>query len=140
MALVNSPAYVGREVGLGGLKLRTKIGRIYINGKRVSSGYITPFTNVVFRSESAKYYIFVQISEEMWNFEEDGSLYHEKAILFLEDLFSRWDHIGTNHIVSIVLFARVFYTDEEAARVPQPVLLSETGRHYKDFYKVYAHF
>lgn len=72
----------------------------------------------------------------MWHFEEDGSLFHEKALLFLEDLFNRWSKIGTNHIVSLVLFSRVFYTGKEAREVPGPVLVSENDRHYKDFYRV----
>lgn len=72
----------------------------------------------------------------MWTFEEDGGLYHEKAVLFLEDLFMRWSKIGTNHLVTLVLFSRVFYSAEEAKTVPPPVLTSETGRHYKDVYRV----
>lgn len=75
----------------------------------------------------------------MWTFEEDGSLYHEKAILFLEDLFNRWTKIGCNHLVTIVLFARVFYDEKERKRIPEPVLTSEDGRAYKDFYKVRRH-
>ncbi|PLW17536.1 hypothetical protein PCANC_06793 [Puccinia coronata f. sp. avenae] len=138
MMMVDSCAWVGREVTLGALKVKTKIGRIYVKGKRVLSGYITPHTKLIFRSESAKYFLFVQISSEMWTFEEDGSLYHEKAILFLEELFSRWASIGTSHLISLILFSRVFYTNEEKDHVPPPVLVSEDGRTYKDFYKVVA--
>jgi hypothetical protein len=72
----------------------------------------------------------------MWTFEEDGSLYHEKAILFLEELFSRWAGIGTSHLVSLILFSRVFYSDQEKDQVPPPLLVSGDGRTYKDFYKV----
>ncbi|KAH9471266.1 hypothetical protein Pst134EA_005173 [Puccinia striiformis f. sp. tritici] len=136
MMMVDSCAWVGREVTLGTLKVKTKVGRIYVKGKRVLSGYITPHTKLIFRSESAKYYLFIQISSEMWTFEEDGSLYHEKAILFLEELFSRWARIGTSHLVSLVLFSRVFYSDQEKDHVPAPVLVSDDGRTYKDFYKV----
>jgi len=74
----------------------------------------------------------------MWNFEEDGSLYHEKAILFLEELFGRWASRGTSHLLSLILFSRVFYSDEEKDDVPPPVLISQDGRSYKDFYKVVA--
>ncbi|KAA1118907.1 vacuolar membrane-associated protein iml1 [Puccinia graminis f. sp. tritici] len=138
MMMVDSCAWVGREVTLGTLKVKTKVGRIYVKGRRVLSGYITPHTKLIFRSESAKYYIFIQISAEMWTFEEDGSLYHEKAILFLEELFSRWAGIGTSHLVSLILFSRVFYSDQEKDQVPPPLLVSGDGRTYKDFYKVVA--
>ncbi|OAV98087.1 hypothetical protein PTTG_01200 [Puccinia triticina 1-1 BBBD Race 1] len=138
MMMVDSCAWVGREVTLGTLKVKTKVGRIYVKGKRVLSGYITPHTKLIFRSESAKYYLFIQISSEMWTFEEDGSLYHEKAVLFLEELFSRWAGIGTSHLVSLVLFSRVFYSDQEKDNIPPPVLTAQDGRAFKDFYKVVA--
>lgn len=134
--MVDSCAWVGREVTLGTLKVKTKVGRVYIKGKRVLSGHVTPYTKLIFRSESAKYHLFIQISSEMWTFEEDGSLYHEKAILFLEDLFSRWASIGTSHLVSIILFCRVLYSNNEKDDVPSPVLISDDGEAYKDFYKV----
>jgi len=138
MMMVDSCAWAGREVTLGTLKVKTKIGKIYVKGKRVLSAYITPHTKLIFRSESAKYYLFIQISSEMWNFGEDGSLYHEKAILFLEELFGRWASRGTSHLLSLILFSRVFYSDEEKDDVPPPVLISQDGRSYKDFYKVVA--
>ncbi|MBW0494706.1 hypothetical protein O181_034421 [Austropuccinia psidii MF-1] len=134
--MIDSCGWVGREVSLGALKVKTKVGRLYIKGKRALSGYITPFTKLIFRSESAKYYLFIQISSEMWLFEEDGSMYHEKALLFLEELFNRWEKIGAGHLLSLVLFSRVFYTNQEKDEIPPPVLTFEDGRAYKDFYKV----
>ncbi|CAH7687806.1 hypothetical protein BY996DRAFT_4573156 [Phakopsora pachyrhizi] len=134
--MIDSPAWIGREVTLGALKVKTKVGRVYIKGRRVFSGLITPHTKLIFRTESAKYYLFLQMSLEMWSFEEDGSLYHEKAVLFLEELFERWIKVGTNHLVSIILFSRVFYDLKERDDLPPPVLTSEDGRCYKDFYKV----
>ena len=34
--------------------------------------------------------IFIQMSSEMWDFDNYGDLYFEKAVGFLGDLFSRW--------------------------------------------------
>ncbi|EGG06793.1 uncharacterized protein MELLADRAFT_86188 [Melampsora larici-populina 98AG31] len=138
MMLNESVAWVGRDVSLA-MKIKTKVARVYVKGNRVLAGYITPFTKIIFRSESAKYYLYIQMSSEMWTFEEDGSLYHEKAILFLEDLFSRWNKIGCNHLVTIVLFARVFYDEKDVDQIPEPVLIGDDGRAYKDFYKAFVH-
>jgi hypothetical protein len=48
--------------------------------------------------------------------------------------------LGTNHVVSIVLFARVQYNDEEVQRLrlfeDPTTLCSEQGTFYRDFYKV----
>ena len=42
-------------------------------------GLVTKDTKIILRSESAKYFIFLQMSREMWEFDEDGELYYEKA-------------------------------------------------------------
>ena len=50
-------------------------------------------------------------------------LFFEKALdLFLPELFSRWSKKGTNHIVSVVLFARVMYDKEEIEVVQRPLM------------------
>lgn len=48
-------------------------------GQKVYSGLITENTKIVFRSRSAKYFLFVQMSREMWDFADDGDLYFEKV-------------------------------------------------------------
>jgi len=58
---------------------------------RVSSGYITRNTKIVFRSLSTCCTIFLQMSKEMWEFDHHGDTYYEKAVDgFLSDLFTRW--------------------------------------------------
>lgn len=48
----------------------------------------------------------------MWEFDEDGELFYEKCVYgFLPELFDRWKSLGSNHVVSIVLFARVLYSE-----------------------------
>ncbi|KAI7907009.1 uncharacterized protein BX663DRAFT_494494 [Cokeromyces recurvatus] len=116
--------------------IKATIKRLFANDEQVTSGYITPATRMIFRSASAKYFLFIQMSREMWEFDEDGELYFEKAISnFLPHLFSRWKEEGTNHVVSIVLFTRVFYE----TKIDDPLInQSSDGRYYKDFYKVLA--
>lgn len=54
---------------------------IYINGERVSSSYFTSRTKTIFRSASAKYYVFIQVCRETYEFDEDGERYYEKAMV-----------------------------------------------------------
>jgi hypothetical protein len=83
--------------------------------EKVQYGVVTENTKVIFRSESAKFFIFFQMSREMWEFDEDGDLFYEKALQgFLPELFSNWSLIGVNHLVSIVLFTRVYFEDLSA--------------------------
>ena len=75
--------------------------------------YLTLFSRqVIYRSQSAKFHIFVQMSCEMWNFDFSGDLYFEKSIMgFLQDLFNKWKgkDVNCNHQVVIVLFSRTYY-------------------------------
>ncbi|KAI9316637.1 hypothetical protein BX666DRAFT_1945315 [Dichotomocladium elegans] len=103
----------------------------------MTSGYIDENTRIIFRSSSAKFFLFIQMSREMWEFDEDGELYFEKVVNnFLPELFNKWKEEGTNHVVSIVLFTRVFYDTNDP--LDELVNKSEDGRYYKDFYKVIA--
>jgi hypothetical protein len=89
----------------------------------------------------------------MWNFDEDGELYFEKCLYgFLPDLFARWKQMGNNHVLSIVLFSRIFYNDgnankeqnilaedlfeETAPFNPDKLQTNSSGRPYRDFYRV----
>ncbi|KAJ3336260.1 vacuolar membrane-associated protein iml1, partial [Entophlyctis luteolus] len=73
---------------------------------------------------------------------------------FLPELFAKWKSVGTNHVVSIVLFSRIFYKDVKEfstttalvnfdddddeffmhtySRLPRDF----SGRYYRDFYRV----
>ncbi|CAG8441084.1 2217_t:CDS:2 [Acaulospora colombiana] len=100
-------------------------------------------TKAIFRSESAKIFILVQMSREMWEFDEDGDLYYEKTVDgFFVDLFNRLKKNQTNHVISIVLFSRIVYDYNEdlagdGSFVNEPPLMrDQEGRCYKDFYKV----
>lgn len=89
----------------------------------------------------------------MWEFDEDGELMYEKWYCtthhsvhgFLPELFQRWKSMGTNHVVSIVMFARVLYPQDENADVEKvkPRMsfdgsngMSRNGGSHRDFYRV----
>ncbi|CAG8452402.1 12536_t:CDS:2 [Ambispora gerdemannii] len=134
-SLCGSWIYIGRSIEFA--SIRAQVKRIYVKGELVSGGYITEETKSIYRSESAKYFIFIQMSREMWEFDEDGELFFEKAIDgFLPEFFQRWKEVGTNHVVSIVLFSRIFYDYDEDLVNEGTVKQDDQGRWYKDFYKV----
>lgn len=98
----------GRKLNILGTRL--KVETVYVNGHTMSSGFITESTKIIFRSASAKYFIFIQLCKEMWEFDEDGELNFEKCLNgYLPEVFAKWRENSSNHIVSIVLFTRIFY-------------------------------
>lgn len=116
LSLSHSVLYLRQRVLLPGSTARLRVGGIYSGGKTVKSAWIDEDTKVVFRSESARCYVFVEVSQvrplccpphkpslilvdtvlqEMWHFEEDGSTLREKCEVFLSDLFAHWTGQGT---------------------------------------------
>lgn len=137
--LVHSCVHLGKRISFAGC-IRAQVKEINIlasssplqstvaNDRKFKAGqslqdslsaFVTAETKFVFRSESAKYFIFIQISQESFTVDpvadeasggEEQFLIYEKSIYgFLPELFERWRSLGTNHVVSIVLFARVLY-------------------------------
>lgn len=109
--LINKNIYKGQRILFLGT-IRALVKTIFVQGKKVECGFFGPTTKPIFRSESARYVIFVQMSKEMWDFDADGSgeIMFSKVINgFLPELFKRWRQIGVKHLLSIVLFTRVEY-------------------------------
>ncbi|KAI8986397.1 hypothetical protein BDB01DRAFT_849455 [Pilobolus umbonatus] len=134
-SLKGTCVYVEKKIIFAGA-IKATIKRLYAKEQEITSGYITDKTRMVFRSASAKFFLFIQMSKEMWEFDEDGELYFEKAVSnFLPQLFNRWKEESTNHVVSIILFTRIYYEK----LIDDPLIIeAEDGRYYKDFYKVIA--
>ncbi|KXN66878.1 hypothetical protein CONCODRAFT_19988 [Conidiobolus coronatus NRRL 28638] len=133
----NTCVHVGKKI-LFASCIRVQVKQIYSKNGELSCGVITPDTKIIFRSESARCFVFIQMSREQWEFEEDGYLFHEKGLDgFFPDLFDRWKRIGSNHIVSIILFTRLL-VDVPVDQIDQHDLQynSSTKRWFKDFYKV----
>ncbi|SPO24788.1 probable Vacuolar membrane-associated protein IML1 [Ustilago trichophora] len=134
--LEDTCVYCGQKVTLAG-SVRATIGRIFIKEKKVTSGYVSASTKAIFRSESAKYNLFIQLSREMWEFDEDGEIYYEKALQgFIPELLRRWKSVPTNHILTVILFARVHYDEAELHMLEGPIRQDWRGRYYIDYYKV----
>lgn len=126
--------------------IKASVKNVYVNGQKVQSALFNMSTKPIFRSESARYVLFIQMSKEMWDFDASGSgeIMFSKALNgFLPELFQRWQCIDVKHLVTVVLFTRIEYHDNQTDCVdhdirehlrtqPQGAIHS----HHKDFYRV----
>uniref|UniRef100_A0A3B4X875 DEP domain containing 5, GATOR1 subcomplex subunit n=1 Tax=Seriola lalandi dorsalis TaxID=1841481 RepID=A0A3B4X875_SERLL len=140
-SLVSTCAYVTQKVEFAGI--RAQASELWVKGEKVTCGYISEDTRVVFRSTSAMVYIFIQMSCEMWDFDIYGDLYFEKAVNgFLSDLFAKWKEKNCSHEVTVVLFSRTFYSAKTIDEFPEilrgSIRQDHEGRFYEDFYRVVA--
>ncbi|KAF6232680.1 hypothetical protein HO173_009119 [Letharia columbiana] len=129
--------------------IKASIKTIFVKGRKVPSAFFHASTKPIFRSESARYVLFVQMSKEMWDFDADGTgeIMFDKVINgFLPELFGRWQQLKVKHLVSIVLFTRMIYEDRPAINSTNADLSQERlhkrdngdNSDAKDFYRVVA--
>lgn len=133
-----------RIVYLGNIK--ATINSIFVHGRKTHSACFTPSTKPIFRSESARYVLFIQMSKEMWDFDAEGTgeIMFDKVINgFLPELFRRWQDLQAKHLLSIILFTRMLYDEPLTAKEDPAIALgdlsmSETAvsTSTKDFYRV----
>ncbi|CAG8954787.1 hypothetical protein HYFRA_00004712 [Hymenoscyphus fraxineus] len=128
--------------------IKAQVTAIYIAGRKVQSAFYSANTKPIFRSESARYVIFIQMSREMWDFDSEGSgeiMFNKVVNGFLPALFKKWALLKAKHLVSIVMFTRVEYDTGIASELATAT--HDTNYHtgtqpegkkqpYKDFYRV----
>uniref|UniRef100_A0A182NJK6 DEP domain-containing protein n=1 Tax=Anopheles dirus TaxID=7168 RepID=A0A182NJK6_9DIPT len=139
--LTNTCVYLNKKIESCEGCIRCQVYEMWSQGERVACGVINEDTKVVFRSNTSMVYLFVQMSSEMWDFDIYGDLYFEKAVNgFLADLYKKWQKLGSNHEVTIVLFSRTFYAakslDEFPPHMRECLQIDYRGRFYEDFYRV----
>ncbi|KAI8806164.1 hypothetical protein BJ742DRAFT_855389 [Cladochytrium replicatum] len=143
MSMMGTCVYLGKPAETLGISAKVK--GVYIDGNEALTAYVTDSTKFVYRSESAKYFLFIQVSKEMREFDEDGEVYFEKCVHgFLAELFARWRDLRSNHVVSIILFTRFSYRmNDMDMKMPSKHVLAEhsmnvneSGVVYRDFYRV----
>lgn len=54
--------------------------RNLVRGSEVTCGVVSRDTRIVFRSRSASVFWLIQLSSEMWRFDDMGDLYCERAV------------------------------------------------------------
>ncbi|EQL31520.1 hypothetical protein BDFG_06201 [Blastomyces dermatitidis ATCC 26199] len=143
--LADKPVYKGQKIVFMGT-IKATVKSIYIDGKKVPSGYFAPQTIPIFRSESARYVLFIQMSKEMWDFDSEGTgdiLFSRVINSLLPELFKRWAGIDAHHLVTIVLFTRVQYDLLAVDNLGSSFLINNLNRtthdsrlESQDFYRV----
>jgi DEP domain-containing protein 5 len=128
--------------------IKAQVTAVWVEGRKVHSAFFGRNTRPIFRSESARYVLFIQMAREMWDFDYEGSgeiMFNKVVNGFLPALFKKWAKLKAKHLVSIVLFARVEYDTGLATELASTTLHTDyyTGtqpsgdrRPYKDFYRV----
>lgn len=144
--LTERTIYKGQTILFMGT-IKAQVTAVFVDGRRVHSAFFSRSTRPIFRSESAKYVLFIQMSREMWDFDSDGSgetMFNKVVNGFLPALFKKWIALKVRHLVSIVLFARVEYDAGLSDAISSGFLTdyytgsqpSGLKRPYKDFYRV----
>ena len=145
--LTSRTVYKGQSVLFMGT-IKAQVTAVFVHGKSVHSGLFMHDTRPIFRSESARYVLFIQMAREMWDFDSEASgeiMFNRVVNGFLPALFKRWATLKVKHLVSIVLFARVEYDTGLISDLASNSLLDDyytgtqpsgTKRPYKDFYRV----
>jgi len=137
--------YTGKVLFLDRLQARVK--SLFMDASQVESGLVSHETKFNFRSQSAKTIWLIEFSKELWNETMDGRLYFELIVEFIERILERWNSNGLQHILSMIVFSRVFYKDRWATKVTSRSLptrrdlhrfvdiqIDENNRPYSDLY------
>ncbi|KAN0096512.1 vacuolar membrane-associated protein-like protein IML1 [Hyaloscypha variabilis] len=145
--LGNKTVFKGQKILFMGT-IKAQVTAVYVSGRKVQSAFFSTSTKPIFRSESARYVLFIQMSREMWDFDSEGSgeiMFNKVVNGFLPALFKKWASLKAKHLVSIVLFTRVEYdtgiTSELATSTHDSsyhtgIQTDGNKKPYKDFYRV----
>ncbi|GJC78149.1 vacuolar membrane-associated protein iml1 [Colletotrichum liriopes] len=145
--LTERTVYKGQSILFMGT-IKAQVTAVFVDGRKTHSAFFTRNTRPIFRSESARYVLFIQMAREMWDFDSEGSgeiLFNKVVNGFLPALFKKWAKLKAKHLVSIVLFARVEYDTGLTTELASNTLhgdyytgtqISGERRPYKDFYRV----
>ncbi|PHH77076.1 hypothetical protein CDD82_3678 [Ophiocordyceps australis] len=142
--LAQRTVYKGQSILFLGT-IKALVTAVYVDGRSVHSAFFVGHTRPIFRSESARHVLFIQMAREMWDFDSDGSgeiMFSRVVNGFLPAMFKRWAALKVKHLVSIVLFARVEYDTGLTAELADSdsyytgIQPSGSRRPYKDFYRV----
>lgn len=142
-AMLGRSVYLGQNVKECGVEARIRM--LADGGHEVTSGVITRDTHLNFRSRSSRLVWLVQISSEMWDYDQSGQLYFDLFInQFVDVLMEKWKALGVLHSLSIVFFARTLYLDEVdpivSVKLANPAIRSNAdGTHWEDFYTMVRH-
>ncbi|KAI0010035.1 hypothetical protein F4779DRAFT_627468 [Xylariaceae sp. FL0662B] len=125
--LAGKTVYKGQVVYFLGT-IKATVTTVYVEGRKTRSALFGRHTRPIFRSESARYVLFIQMAREMWDFDSDGS----GEIMFYK---VKWAMLQVKHLYDTGLTTELanttlhndYYTGFQS---------SGNRRPYKDFYRV----
>eukprot|EP00347_Sterkiella_histriomuscorum_P009116 403342460 len=127
-SLENKTMYKGKNIEHGGIRFRIR-GLFNNEGQEILNGLVrTNKTKFSFFTRSCQIYILVEMSEDMYQFDENGFLGYEKCIQFLKSYFERCQKISATHEITVVIYSRLFY--------PQATCKDELRKELAKFYGV----
>lgn len=126
--------FENQKLSFSNSTVRTTVKAIYKGGRKVLSGYIGESTKISFRSDSARLIFLIQITEEMWNFEENGEQLFQKLVnSFFPKIFQRWEHLDTHHTISIAFCISMDISDSHSYKNLKP---GEKLQNTTDYYRI----
>lgn len=134
--LLNYALYRNQKLSFLKGSIRANVQRIYKNGHKVFSGIVGKETKFVFRSQSARLIVFLQISSEMWHFEESGEqMFHKLVNSLFPKAFNRWKESGTHHLITIILFSSIDQGNNDSTTSGR-YSAGELPQNKKNYYRV----
>ena len=135
-AMFGRPVRIGENVAVDGIQ--AQIQELSQRGANMVSGVITEQTHFIFRSRSTRIIWLVQLSSEMWEYDQHGDLHIEKFFAkFADPLFDHWKALGASHSLTVIYFTRsLFLEDPNGSRSGPPVRQDASGVWFEDFFKV----
>lgn len=70
--LTQRTVYKGQSILFMGT-IKAQVSAVFVDGQRVHSAFFVRDTRPIFRSESARYVLFIQMAREMWDFDSESS-------------------------------------------------------------------
>ena len=103
----------GRQIS--SLGLNVQVTALLKDHVSVYSGTVTSKTQVIFRSRCCRLDWLVQISEEMWEFSEDGYCYFEKMLAMMRKTLELWTQMQVRHSLRVIFFSRTIMLPAQAS-------------------------
>ncbi|OAF68461.1 hypothetical protein A3Q56_03823 [Intoshia linei] len=98
------------------------ISKLIIEDEDVQCGVFTIETKLIFKTCSTRVFLFVQICDRFWDFDNYSEAYYDKCMEFLIHLFDMWKERSSYHDVTLGIFFRLVDKHDK--------------NKYKDFYKI----
>ena len=121
---------IGKNINL--LGIRAHINAMMAGGQTGLCGVVGADTKLILRSRSSRIFWLIQMSTEMWEFDETGEVYYEKLLnRFIRTLFDKWRESAATHTVTIILFSRSFYSKQQFPEDydPSSLLFNDFSEH-----------